>query len=216
MNVHRALAATAAILGALAFCVGQPPFTQDPGAHSPNSQPAPVAMRPPPNDASLGFSRTDVANLASDIARERDHIGPLDLAEWIRDRKPRLRVIDVRESDEFDAEHVPTAESIPLEALITTSFLPDETIVVYSPEGGHAAQAWVLLRALGHEHVYFLRGGSAAWSREVLHPSVPDDATPEERAEFARAAPLSRYFGGSPREGATREIPAKSRRPRGC
>jgi rhodanese-related sulfurtransferase len=231
MNVHRVLATTAAMLGISAFFAGEPrsTFSRNSSAQSPAPRAAPDVMHdrgaasgageefdPSRGDRTpLGFSRADVARLASDIVRERDHIAPLDLAEWIRDRKPGLRVLDIRESAEFDAEHVPTAESIALEALVTTSFLPGETIVVYSPEGGHAAQAWVLLRALGYEHVYSLRGGWAAWSREVLHPTVADDATGEERAAFARASALGRYFGGAPREGVRRETPVKARH-RGC
>ena len=53
--------------------------------------------------------------------------------------------------------------------------------------------------ALGHERVYFLRGGLADWVDEVLNPKRLSSASPDEIARFERIAALSRYFGGVPR-----------------
>jgi hypothetical protein len=42
----------------------------------------------------------------------------------------------------------------------------------------------------------------------VHEPRLSVDATPEERAQFERAAPLSRFFGGVPLAGVPRsEVP---------
>ena len=150
-----------------------------------------------PYAASSG--KVDVAKLASIVAHEDDHVTAIELAEWIRDRKPGLRVIDVRPAVEFAAFHLPTATNLPIESLPSGRFAPAETIVLYSGAGGHAAQAWVFLRALGHERVYFLRGGLAEWVDEVLNPTRPASQSPEEAARFDRVAALSRYFGGVPR-----------------
>ena len=78
-----------------------------------------------------------------------------------------------------------------------------ETLVLYSEGGAHAAQAWVLLRARGHEHVYFLRGGLLDWMDDVMNPVVAGDSA-------TRISALSRYFGGVPRaaSGATPALPA--------
>jgi rhodanese-related sulfurtransferase len=141
----------------------------------------------------------DVAQLASIVAREDDHVTAIELAEWIRDRKPGLRVIDVRPEAEFASFHLPTATNVPIESLPASRFAPTDTVVVYSGAGGHAAQAWVFLRALGHERAYFLRGGLAEWVDEVLNPTRASSASPEEIARFDRIAALSRYFGGVPR-----------------
>jgi rhodanese-related sulfurtransferase len=155
----------------------------------------------------------DVAVLARTIAREEEHVTALELAQWIRDRQPGLRVIDVRSASEFDAYHVPTAERVPLEEVVSTPFRGDETIVLYSEGGAHAAQAWVFLRALGHRRVFFLRGGLYEWLDDVINPTLPANATAERRSQFERAATLSRYFGGQPRleESAvpTRALPSK-------
>jgi len=150
-----------------------------------------------PYAASSG--KVDVATLASIVAHEGDHVTAIELAEWIRDRKSGLRVIDVRPATAFAAFHLPTATNLPIESLPSGRFAPADTIVLYSGAGGHAAQAWVFLRALGHERVFFLRGGLAEWVDEVLNPTRPSSASPEEVARFNRVAALSRYFGGVPR-----------------
>jgi len=69
-------------------------------------------------------------------------------------------------------------------------------IVLYSEGGAHAAQAWVLLRALGYKNVYFLRGGLYEWIEQVMRPSLATAATPKDSVDFARNMEVSRYFGG--------------------
>lgn len=105
----------------------------------------------------------DVEDLARAIERQSDHVSAPELGAWITARKPGLRIIDLRSQPEFDKDHIPTAERIPLERLVQTRFATDDTVVLYSQSGAHAGQAWVFLRALGYEHVYFLRGGLDEW-----------------------------------------------------
>jgi rhodanese-related sulfurtransferase len=147
-------------------------------------------------------ARLDVESLARAVEHEDDHVTAIELAEWIRERRPGLRVVDIRSSGEFDALHIPTAEQIPLSDLSKTPFRRDETIVLYSEGGAHAGQGWVFLRALGYTQVYFLRGGLREWLDEVMSPAIAPTATDSVRKAFARVSDLSRYFGGSPRVGA--------------
>ena len=123
--------------------------------------------------ALAGTPRTiDVDALAKEVAAEEDHVTALELAQWIKDRKPGLRVINVG-----TAAHLPLEEGIPLASIAKTQFAKDETIVLVSDGGAHAAQAWVFLRALGHRNVFFLRGGVAEWNAEVLNPPAPTPVT---------------------------------------
>lgn len=140
----------------------------------------------------------DVPALARAVAREEDHVTALELAQWIKDRRPGLRVLDVRSSEEYERYHLPTAERLALDSLATTPFRVDDTLVLYSEGGAHAAQAWVLLRALGYRNVYFLRGGLYEWLEQVMNPTLADTTVAAHDA-FSRAATLSRYFGGVPR-----------------
>jgi rhodanese-related sulfurtransferase len=140
----------------------------------------------------------DVASLAVTVAREEDHVSALELAQWIKDRRAGLRIVDVRSAAEYAAYHVPRAEHVALDSLANVTFREDDTIVLYSEGGAHAAQAWVFLRALGYKHVFFLRGGVYEWLDQVMNPRL-SDTTPAGRNAFARAGTLSRYFGGVPR-----------------
>ena len=175
MSTRRALGITALALGAAA------PFVQPPAS-------APRTI--------------DIDALAALVAREEDHVDALELAAWIRARRPGLRVIDVREPGDDDGESIPHAEHHPIRALTQLRFGADEVLVLYSRSGAHAAQAWVFLRAMGARRVYFLRGGVQAWQEDVLRPMLAADADAATRKAFEARAALSRYFGGVPVLGA--------------
>ena len=129
------------------------------------------------------------------IADGSDHVSARQLARWIRDRRPGLRVIDVRSARAFADFAIPTAENVPIERLAQAGFAPGGTIVLYSEEGAHAGQAWVILRALGITNAVFVPGGLADWRDEVMSPAV--GGMPQgEREEVIE---LRHYFGGSPR-----------------
>ena len=144
----------------------------------------------------------DVKALASEVAHESDHITALELAEWIKSRKTGLQVLDVRSVKEFEAYHIPTARAMPLETLVSTPFDPEDTLVLYSQGGGHALQAWVMLRALGYRHVFALRGGLEEWLEEVMHPPTQTDVT--------------RYFGAIQRKPGDPPLTVDALRRRGC
>jgi rhodanese-related sulfurtransferase len=143
----------------------------------------------------------DVEALSRAVQHEDDHVTAIELAGWIKNRRPGLRVVDVRSAEEFDAYHLPMAERIAIDSLTGATFAPDETIVLYSEGGAHAAQAWVFLRALGYEKVYFLRGGVYEWLEQVMNPTLRLNAPAADSAAFAAAAEISRYFGGTPQTG---------------
>jgi len=130
---------------------------------------------------------------------EADRLPALELAAWLRSRRPNLTILDVRsDSAAFEAFHLPRARHVPLAALRTVA--PDAgTIVVYADGGDLAARALLVLHALGHDSVRVMPDGAGDWLREVLSPTLPADATPAARAAFAEQAALSRYFGGLPR-----------------
>ncbi|MFL5385282.1 MAG: rhodanese-like domain-containing protein [Longimicrobiaceae bacterium] len=178
-RTHRLLAGAAAVLAIAALAAGDRPAA----------------------GARAGGIRVDLVALARAVDAEEDHVTALELAAWIRDQKPGLRVVDVRGAEDFAEFHLPNAENLSLTEVARAPFRSDETVVLYSEGGTHAAQGWFFLRARGIGHVYFLRGGLYEWMTEVMNPTLAADATPAQRAEFARTAELSRYFGGVPRIG---------------
>jgi rhodanese-related sulfurtransferase len=101
--------------------------------------------------------------LARDVDNESDHIPAGRLAAWLNERKPGLRIIDLRSDSEYAVSHIPQAEHMTLSQLRHAGFQNNETIVLYSAGGGHAAQGWFFLRASGLDHVYSLKGGMDEW-----------------------------------------------------
>lgn len=161
----------------------------------------------------------DVDELSRAIELGDDHIDAVDLAEWIQERREGLRVIDLRSDGQFAAGHIPTAENITIDSLSGIAPRRGETLVLYSEGGAHAGQAWVLLKALGHERVYFLRAGLFEWEEEVMSPTLATDATDDERRVFERAEKVSQYFGGEPQRDvprSTRALTTRELRRRGC
>lgn len=212
---RRYLAGAAALAGALAPLAGSPYRRAGSDSAAPPRQLAAV-------DARLAhrpvLGSIDVAALVREVAGQDDHVSAVELARWIRDRRPGLRVVDVRTASEFAAFHIPTAEHVALEGLADARFGPDDTVVLYSEAGVHGGQAWVLLRALGHRRVYFLRGGLHEWLDDVMSPTLAADATPEAQAAFEPVAELSRAFGGTPRRltATAAAGPGPAARWRGC
>ena len=153
------------------------------------------------NPYRVARGQLDLDATARAILNGSDHISALQLASWIKDRRVGLRVIDVRAQAAFEQDAIPTAENITVDRLPSARFAPNETVVLYSEEGAHAGQAWVMLRALGVGNAYFIAGGLADWRDEVMSPVLAADASVEERQAFAAVAEISRYFGGVPRIG---------------
>jgi len=154
-----------------------------------------------------------LAAFAGSPYRGGDRASALELAAWIKDRKPGLLVIDLRPAEEFDAYHVPGARNVPMGTLAGTTFQAAGTLVLYAGDGATASRACTSLRAAGYREVYFLGSGLSGWLSQVMSPTLAPDASAEETAAFQRVAALSRYFGGVPRIGdakAAPVVPARS------
>ncbi len=143
-------------------------------------------------------ARLDLDQIARTVESDDDNVTAVELGDWIRNQRSNLRIVDVRDSAEFEDYHIPRAERIALGDLTSTPFSKDETVVLYSGGDGRAAQGWVFLRAMGYTRVYFLEGGLYEWIDEVMNPAISPSASENERAEFAKVSAISRYFGGAP------------------
>ena len=178
----RTLGAMAAALGALAFVVGAPVRSQRGGRDTVVS----AATR----DALDDCVESEASRMICTSAVQS--ISALQLAAWIRDGKPGLRVLDLRDTAAFETKHIPSAESFTLGELATVRPKPSETLVLYSDDDLRDAQGSAWLAGVGHARVHVVRGGMSAWLTEVLSPVVQGDSA-------LAVAALSRYFGGVPR-----------------
>jgi rhodanese-related sulfurtransferase len=123
------------------------------------------------------------------------NIDAVTVAEWIRDRHPGLRLIDLRAQQDFDNYHIPSARLITPGAIQELQLASGDTIVIYDDGSGDAARAAASLRARGLESVYVLPGGFYDWLDQVMNPQLPNDAA---SAAYQRQRELSLYFGGQP------------------
>jgi rhodanese-related sulfurtransferase len=153
----------------------------------------------------------NAAAIARAAAAAEDAVDPIELARWIREDRPGLRVIDVRDSAAFEAYGVLTAVNLPIEALDRLRPRADEILVFYGDGDTPAAQAATVLRMRGQRQAYYLRGGLIAWVEQVMQPELRAEATPGEVAAFREIAELSRWFGGLPRTGVVGAPPIQTR-----
>ena len=126
-----------------------------------------------------------------------ERISAVQLAAWIKDRQPGLRVIDVRLPAAFDEYHVPTAVRLPVDALRTLTTSNDQIAVVYGDDDAQAAAAVKTMPTGGRRYV--MTGGVGSWISEVMSPTLVTGASAADRAAFSKTSELSRYFGGTPR-----------------
>jgi rhodanese-related sulfurtransferase len=98
---------------------------------------------------------------------------PTEIKQRLAAGEP-LRLIDVREWNEYDIAHIEEAALQPMSEIETWwQELPrDEELVIMCHHGGRSAQVCVALQRAGFEHLTNMIGGIDAWSAEV-DPTVP-------------------------------------------
>jgi adenylyltransferase/sulfurtransferase len=90
------------------------------------------------------------------------------------DRGDKLKIVDVREPNEYQINRIPGSELIPLGDIPKrfNELDPDEEIVVQCKMGGRSAKAADFLRSVGFKRVLNLKGGILDWVDKV-DPSQP-------------------------------------------
>jgi rhodanese-related sulfurtransferase len=174
MGANRLLAGAAGALALLALVAGDP--------------------YPSATTANSGLSQS----LGLEID-EAHRVSAIQLAEWVRERRPGLRVLDLRTPTQYEEFNLPKAELKSLSQLGTTEFDSTATLVVYGDDAEAAQRGWLILRALGYPNVYYMKDGIGEWLGDIMNPTISPDASEGERAAFEKLAELSRYFGGLPR-----------------
>jgi rhodanese-related sulfurtransferase len=134
-----------------------------------------------------------------------DFISAPELADRIIQRSGDQRIFDLRPQQAFEQFHIPSASQITVEDLARTPIAAHTSVVVYGDARRTVSEAVRVLHTRGHQDVRVLREGLHEWLARVHEPRLAVDATPAERAEFERAAVLSRFFGGVPLAGVPRD-----------
>lgn len=132
--------------------------------------------------------------IATIVTSKSDHVEAEQVADLLINREPDLLLVDIRTGQEYNQYHIPGAINIPMTQLFEESSLelldPEQTIVLYSNGGTHAAQAWVMLQQYGIQS-YVLLGGLNYWSEAILNPKPPEGIVADSeilRYKFRKAA----------------------------
>src|SRR6195952_3873687 len=101
-------------------------------------------------------------------------------------------LLDVRESDEWDAGHIPGAKHVPrgylesrVEGVIGSD--RDQRVVIYCASGQRSALAANTLKELlGYENVASMNGGITLWKDRGYDVEVPVSLSKEQRERYSR------------------------------
>ncbi|OIQ98113.1 thiosulfate sulfurtransferase PspE precursor [mine drainage metagenome] len=95
-----------------------------------------------------------------------DYGGGTISAEQIpKDDWKRFYVIDARDKEQFDKEHIPGAVNLEWRQVLEkrASIPKDKPVLIYCNTGSLSAQAGFALRVVGYENVRIIQGGFADW-----------------------------------------------------
>jgi len=121
-----------------------------------------------------------------DPAAEPVAVSPATIAEWLD--KGDVMLVDVRETKEYDLEHIAGALLMPLSTLEADLFpaVADKPLVLHCAIGKRSAAAARMLLKAGHGRVMHMEGGLTAWKSAGL----PIEEAIEEVGEAEKVAPL--------------------------
>ena len=129
------------------------------------------------------------AEVIREIKSKVEEVDPAQVSEHLGNG---IVLIDVRDSNEWDAGHIPGARHVPrgyLESRIEGIAGPDRSqeIVLYCASGQRSAlAAHTLEELLGYENVKSMTGGITLWKDRGYKVEVPKTLTAEQRDRYSR------------------------------
>jgi sulfur-carrier protein adenylyltransferase/sulfurtransferase len=129
------------------------------------------------------------AEVIRQIKSQVEEVDPAQVSEHLGNG---IVLVDVRESTEWDAGHIPGAKHVPrgyLESRIEGAAGADRSqeIVLYCASGQRSAlAAHTLKEQLGYEKVKSMTGGITLWKDRGYKVEVPKTLTPEQRERYSR------------------------------
>jgi sulfur-carrier protein adenylyltransferase/sulfurtransferase len=125
------------------------------------------------------------------IRKIRSQVEEVDPSEVRQHLGNGVVLVDVRESEEWDAGHIPGAKHVPrgyLESRIEGAVADrSQRVVIYCASGQRSALAANTLREqLGYENVASMNGGITLWKDRGYDVEVPKSLTKEQRERYSR------------------------------
>ncbi len=128
------------------------------------------------------------AELLRRVKSEVQEVDPSEVAELMHEG---VAIIDVRETDEYAAGHLPGAKHVPRSYLETRieGVVPDRSsqVILYCASGNRSAYgARTLEQELGYKHVRSMTGGITLWKDRGYDVEVPRALSAEQRERYSR------------------------------
>lgn len=126
--------------------------------------------------------------LLSEVKKEIHEVS-LEHVRGLLDSGAKVKLIDVREADEYAGGRLPGAVHIPrgfLELRIEEKADRDEELVLYCAGGTRSALAARTLRELGYTRVASLAGGYNRWTDAALPVEKPVVLSPDQKERYRR------------------------------
>ena len=126
--------------------------------------------------------------LLRQVKSQIEEVDPSEVKELIDEG---VAIIDVRETEEFAAGHLPGARHVArsyLESRIE-GVVPDRStqIILYCASGNRSAYGTrTLVQEMGYEHVRSMTGGITLWKDRGYEVTVPRALTAEQRDRYSR------------------------------
>ena len=107
-------------------------------------------------------------------AANPDEVSVQDMKRALEDPKLGIKVLDVRDPDEYEICHINGVPQIPLGSLPQrfTELDPNQQYYIHCKSGMRSMKAVKFLKEQGFKYVKNVKGGISAWSDEI-DPSVP-------------------------------------------
>src|SRR3954449_8039658 len=125
------------------------------------------------------------------IRQVKERVAEIDPADAKKQGSNGAVLVDVRETDEFSAGHIPGAKHVPrgylkqrIEAAVPDH---DKHVILYCASGNRSALAAKTLQdELGYSNVESMRGGITLWKDRGYDVEVPRSLTAEQRDRYSR------------------------------
>ena len=131
-----------------------------------------------------------MASASDPIEQVKERIELVSVDEARREISEGVRVIDVREQNEWDESHLEGALHVPQGEVAEqiSGLAPDtsERLLVHCRTDQRAARAVDLLNELGYEGAVAVEGGIVAWEQAGLPLVYAKGLTPEQRNRYSR------------------------------
>jgi len=138
-----------------------------------------------------------------EIIQPTRYVSTDQVAKMIIQKDPSVELIDVRSADEYAKFSLPNSINVPLDSIVNESSMdyfgiPGMNVIFFSNDDMNADEAWVLLKRLGFNATYVMKGGLNRWIETIIQPKEPSEESPRtafETYEFRKGAQL--FFTGA-------------------